>query len=235
MGTGNVAWHLAHGLNDTDVSIWGRNTDKAKSIAQSANIRMTSTVEDCDNLTVFFAVNDDSIQDLSTRFSFVDATAVHLSGSLSINALKAKKKMVMWPVSSLVTGESQDLTAFPWVIQGNYSDHLPSFSFFSVNDDLSRRRFHLAATVLNNFIHQMGVMVQDVIEDAPDGLYNTLLHQTVQRMMRNDAETLQTGPAKRNDRESIANHLELLHNHNDLKDVYSLFTTIIKTRYGHEL
>ncbi len=235
LGTGNVAWHLAHGLRGSEVAIWGRHADKAQSIAQSANIAYANTVEDDEHTTVFYAVNDDSVRLLSTRYAFSNATEVHLSGSLPLDALQAPKRMVMWPVLSLVAGEPQDLSAIPWVVQGAHIHHLPSFTMHRVEDDLQRRRMHLAAVVLNNFVHQMGVMVSELLEDTPEDFFNALLRQTTTRMMRGDADKLQTGPARRNDQQSIVNHLHLLNNHKDLKDVYSLFTQIIKKRYGHEL
>lgn len=231
LGTGNLAWHLAHGLQQYEVTIWGRNTDRAQAIARSANIHYSESVFDDIHTTVFYAVNDDAVRPLSESLAFTQATEVHLSGALPIRALCSDKRLVMWPVRSLVAQEHQDLLHVHWVTQGAYAQHLPPLQFTQVDDDITRQRYHLAAVILNNFVHHMGVLTKDFVKDAPLHLFRDLLAQTTERMMRTDAGDLQTGPARRGDQESIRKHLSMLENQPDLKDVYHLFTALIAKHY----
>lgn len=237
LGTGNVAWHLAQALKHAETAIWGRNTAEAQRMAEEAGIEWLSSLDGQDqaHTTIYYALNDDSVAALSRQLQIKNATEVHLSGSLPINALSASKRMVMWPVCSLVKGTTIDLQHIPWVVQGEWKDHLPPFSMVEVNDDQTRAKYHLSAVVLNNFVHHLGVLTKDMLGDVPRDLFKVLLEQTIDNMFSNSELDNQTGPARRGDASTIQRHIQMLENHPVLRDVYQQFSQQIAQRYDHEL
>ncbi len=237
LGTGNVAWHLAHALKDADTAIWGRDAAEAQRLAEEVGIDWLASIEGQDNAqtTIFYALNDDAIGVLSKALQLKNATEVHLSGSLPLKALSAPKRMVMWPVCSLVKGAAVDMQRVPWVVQGDWVDHLPPFSLVEVNDDQARAKYHLAAVVLNNFVHHLGVLTKDMLGKVPRDLFDVLLQQTINNMFLDNDLDKQTGPARRGDVSTIHRHLHLLENHPALRDVYQQFSSQIAQRYEHEL
>lgn len=237
IGTGNVAWHLAHALKTTEVSIWGRRVSAAQHMAEETGAKLVSTLDgyDTEETTIFYALNDDSVEAMSRQMQCQYATEVHLSGSLPLNTLSGPKRMVMWPVCSLVKETSVDLQSIPWVLQGAWKEHLPPFTFIEVSSDNDRAKYHLAAVVLNNFVHHLGVLTKAMLGDVPSDLFKVLLEQTTSKLLDSNLLNTQTGPARRGDIATINRHLQMLENHPELRDVYQQFSIQIAQRYDKKL
>ena len=60
-----------------------------------------------------------------------------------------------------------------------------------------------------------------------------LIIETAKKIEKSSPTEMQTGPAKRNDKAVIKNHIELLANSKDYQDIYKIITdNIIKKNNG---
>ena len=63
-------------------------------------------------------------------------------------------------------------------------------------------------------------------------LLTPLMEETVHKLQKTSAFSAQTGPARRNNKEVIQMHLELLKNEPQLKKLYSIITDSIIAYYS---
>jgi len=98
-------------------------------------------------------------------------------------------------------------------------------------DTEHRRMLHLAAVFVCNFTNHMLTMGQEVALKAgfPFEALVPLINETILKAMDIGPENSQTGPAVRNDQNTIEKHLELLSFSSELQRIYSDMTrSIIK-------
>jgi hypothetical protein len=94
----------------------------------------------------------------------------------------------------------------------------------------------LAAVMVNNFTHHLWSMSRDWLE-TQSGDFNLLmpLAKKTTEIAQNDPEgTYQTGPARRNDHNTVEQHLAMLGTH-PLAQVYKNLTESIVRRHEKEL
>ncbi|MES1161031.1 MAG: DUF2520 domain-containing protein, partial [Bacteroidota bacterium] len=97
-------------------------------------------------------------------------------------------------------------------------------------------KLHLAAVLVNNFSNFLYTLTADFCrqEGADFSLLLPIIRETAERLRVYAPRDVQTGPAIRGDRTSIERHLSLLANHEDVKELYSLFTNKIEVYYGRK-
>ena len=67
-------------------------------------------------------------------------------------------------------------------------------------------------------------------------MLKTLLQKSIENSFQNEAFTMQTGPASRNDLKLVKEHLKLLEDNKNLKEIYELFSNqILKKHHNNEL
>jgi predicted short-subunit dehydrogenase-like oxidoreductase (DUF2520 family) len=95
-----------------------------------------------------------------------------------------------------------------------------------------RKILHLAAVFASNFTNFMMSISQELLlEKGLDfGILEPIIRQTARNASSGDIFGMQTGPAVREDRETIRQHLEMLANHPDYKEIYDLITRKIIER-----
>jgi predicted short-subunit dehydrogenase-like oxidoreductase (DUF2520 family) len=96
--------------------------------------------------------------------------------------------------------------------------------------DDARLKLHVAAVFVNNFTNHLYVLAEDYCKkegiDFKEML--PLIEETALRVKEISPSRSQTGPAERNDQETIQKHLELLESHPQLKKVYEFLTASIR-------
>ncbi len=68
-------------------------------------------------------------------------------------------------------------------------------------------------------------------ENIDFSILQPLIQNTVDKLDLGSPEEMQTGPAIRDDQETIDSHLELLKNYPDLKEIYERVTEKIRKHY----
>jgi predicted short-subunit dehydrogenase-like oxidoreductase (DUF2520 family) len=107
---------------------------------------------------------------------------------------------------------------------------------YLINSD-QRRILHLSAVFAGNFTNFMYTISQELLrENGMDfGILEPIIRQTARNASSGDVFNMQTGPAVREDRETIREHLELLATHRDYKEIYDLITrNIIQHKKNHD-
>ncbi len=92
IGTGNMAWFLAHRLTMSGhqcLAVYGRDDQKAQELAGSVNSTAVADLSDIKRLSqeaVILAVSDNAIKDLAGALASKDTVLIHTSGATEINA-----------------------------------------------------------------------------------------------------------------------------------------------------
>jgi predicted short-subunit dehydrogenase-like oxidoreductase (DUF2520 family) len=186
-----------------------------------------------------FALKDDVYEEVFKQIPFKMYAAVHTSGSLSQNILApySDRFGVFYPYQS-VCGELCAVSALvPLCVEGcNFTFEESLFSWANAMFDTvyrvsEKQRFamHLAAVFANNFTNAMFGIAYDIFKEnnLDWSLIFPLLENTLEKAKLNPPHSVQTGPAKRNDINTMQKHCNNLQNE-DLKTLYQLISKIIQ-------
>jgi predicted short-subunit dehydrogenase-like oxidoreductase (DUF2520 family) len=170
-----------------------------------------------------------------------ETLVVHTAGSFGIDIFPGRihNKGVFYPLQTFSEGRDVDFKGLPFLLESSdsKSSHIladlaaamGSKSFF-VNTD-QRILVHLAAVFICNFSNHMLSLGKQISGKAglPFDIFYPLLKETVSKAIDLGPENSQTGPAVRNDRNTIEKHLELLSFSPELQQMYREITmSIIK-------
>lgn len=240
LGTGNTATVLGRKLKDaghTILQIYGRDAKSASELAYILDTESTNyiSVVNRDADIYLIAVSDDAISTLVKQLHFGKKVAVHTAAAVSKNVLKDAADFygVFYPLQSLKQ-QSVHLPETPIIIDASdpaTTELLESLAGSISNKvvqagDEQRLKLHLAAVFCNNFTNHLYALVEDYCrkEQLDFQLLIPLIQETTQRLEELSPGKSQTGPAVRNDEETIGKHLALLADYPELSKVYRLFT-----------
>jgi predicted short-subunit dehydrogenase-like oxidoreductase (DUF2520 family) len=98
---------------------------------------------------------------------------------------------------------------------------------YSVNSE-QRKALHVAAVFVNNFTNHLYKIGNDICEEnkVPFEILYPLIDETAQKIKMLSPQKAQTGPAIRDDKKTVKNHLELLNNKQ--QKIYKIITKSIK-------
>ena len=95
-------------------------------------------------------------------------------------------------------------------------------------------KLHVAAVFVNNFTNHLFALAENYCKK--EGIHFKellpLIEETISRLENISPSTSQTGPAARNDEETIQKHLALLESHPQMKKVYEFLSASIKNFKG---
>jgi predicted short-subunit dehydrogenase-like oxidoreductase (DUF2520 family) len=181
----------------------------------------------------FLAVPDSAIAEVCTHISD-KSTVVHFAGGSDIQAIPQSHRAVCWPCQTLTRGTEIDYSTIPVLYEcaDENTERMIEQTLKKVwgtwtkADGKQRLAAHAAAVFSNNFTNHMQHVAHSLLHEA--GLPTTLLHPMVKAHMmlldHHEPSEVQTGPAKRNDTETIHRHLNLLQSHPDWKKIYELIS-----------
>lgn len=246
IGAGNVAYHLckafvAQGIRPKQVFM--RSKSKAGSFAKMG-VEIVHNASEIKNSELFIlAVNDDSITDVAAILPAGDAILVHTSGSMPSEILTdfSPNYGVFYPLQTFSLEREVDFKAIPIFIEGanptaesklkNLADLLSGSVILSTNFD--RRLLHLAAVYVSNFSNALFGIAHQILEENALSFEHLapLMRETVEKAIAKNPLAGQTGPARRNDKETIAAQLNLLENRPKEKEIYEMLTNYIINKY----
>jgi predicted short-subunit dehydrogenase-like oxidoreductase (DUF2520 family) len=248
IGSGNVATNLAFALlskHKKIVQVVSRKIENAKSLAEKVGAGYT---DDLKSIIVnadlyIIAVSDSAILEVISNINIKDCMLVHTAGSVDMDVLKpsAKNYGVIYPLQTLSKKTHLDFfNNVPLCIEANNEDNTRKLSelanklsgrVYLVNSE-DRKVLHLAAVFVNNFINYMYVAAARIMNNRnmPIEMLMPLIGETFKVIEQSEFKSINeilTGPAVRNDMETIRKHIELLKDFPDLKKVYELITNNI--------
>lgn len=245
LGAGNVAAHLYENLsksNDIDIiQLYNRNLKSLESFIGDK----TDDISKLKSADLYIlAVKDDAISSVSRQLPFKGKLVVHTSGSLPLNDIDPKNKRgVFYPLQSLSKDNNIPFTNVPLCIEAENKNDIDllekvantiSNLVFHINS-IQRSSLHLAAVFINNFANHLYHIGNEICieNNVPFDLLIPLIDETSKKLDGLSPKEAQTGPAKRNDQETIKRHLSQL-DKNTHKEIYKLLTESIQKTHGRK-
>lgn len=250
IGSGNVASHLAIGLfkcNFEILQIWSKSIKNARKLAQQVKASYTSSFKRLDKKADLYilCVPDSTIQDIPNQLDFEltkQQIIAHTSGSIEmIKSKQAHNRGVFYPLQSFNKNRQVNLKEVPFLINASndWTHEVLNFIARKLSknvqfmDDERRKKIHLSAVILNNFIHHLVYKSELYLKenDLEFELLLPLLTTTMLKITEGNLLVNQTGPARRHDNMVIKTHLKMLKSDPQLSEIYKLISNSIKRSY----
>ncbi len=162
---------------------------------------------------------------------------VHTSGSVALSELSSKnRKGVFYPLQTFSKNKAVNFKEIPICLEAeNETDYQTleligksiSDKIFNINSE-QRKALHVAAVFVCNFsnhLYQIGNEICDQ-NNIPFEVLHPLIMETAAKIKTLSPSEAQTGPAKRNDTQTINTHLNFLRNETQ-KEIYKILTKSI--------
>jgi len=184
------------------------------------------------------AVFDDAIAKVSAQLPFENRLVVHTSGSVSLDALdKKNRKGSFYPLQTFSKKAEVDFSQIPIFLESeNETDfellekvaEVISNKVYKINSE-QRKALHVSAVFVNNFVNHLYQIGNEICVEnkVPFEVLKPLILETANKVMRLSPKEAQTGPAIRNDKQTIASHLDFLLDENQ-KNIYKTLTQSIQ-------
>ena len=246
IGAGNVGSQLCEKLANCNFKIDGlvynrkKPNEKLKKITNTFSFQEINEISTNSDLYII-AVNDDQYQKVISTFPLKNKFILHTSGSFESHKLEkiTARWGCLYPLQTINKKKEIDWDSVNFFIEASNENDVSKiealckkagFKYHFANSK-KREKLHIAAVLINNFTYHLLSSAKAFCEknNIDYNYFQELLFQSIKNVQDEDAFQLQTGPAKRNDKAIIENHLQLLAKSKDYQDIYKLITeNIIK-------
>lgn len=244
IGAGNVAFHLGKALQDAGLVILQVYSRTKRSATELSRRMQCPFITDIRQVTdgadlYLFAVSDDALQPLINQFPHQNALLAHTSGSQSMDVFQKAggNYGVFYPLQTFSKAIVPDFRTIPFCIEAqNEATEERLFQLASALtgriykvDSRQRETLHIAAVFSCNFANHLYHIAQRVLQesDLPFEMLLPLIDETVRKIHHQLPDTVQTGPAIRNDQTIIEKHLKRLEAMPDYRNIYTFMTESI--------
>lgn len=248
LGAGNVAQHLytafLHKKSVQIVQCYNR-----KGIQIHKDQKKETIVKDLENLIdadlYILAISDDAIEKVSNELQFTNKLIVHTSGSVPMSSMyTSNRRGVFYPLQTFSATKQIDFNTIPFCIEAEQKDDYilleklastVSKKIYKISS-AQRNVLHVAAVFVNNFTNHMFSVGNEICAqyDVPFEILHPLIKETAQKIEHLHPDAAQTGPAIRNDSQTIQRHMDILQKDSQ-KELYKILTQAIQSNYGKEL
>lgn len=251
VGSGNLAWHLAPVMDNAGYvvrEIFSPNPKNADLLVRrlyQAERKKDLNFGDSNISLVVVCVSDDSIIEVAREIVLPDGcTIVHTSGSQAMEHLKfaaSDRIGVFYPLQTFSKTQKVDFKQVPIFIESTDAEtekmlmemaHSISQKVYRLKSG-DRKVLHMAAVFACNFTNHFLKIAEDtLIANGFDlEVLKPLVIETMEKALSIGPENGQTGPAKRHDFEVLDQHMQLLDNSEDLKEIYKVVSQHIIDTY----
>jgi len=247
-GAGRVAGALCREMFRSGIKIRQIVSDSGsdgKPLAGECNAVWSSELSFSDqNHAVIVAVPDHKLKDVLTTIKCNERCVVaHTAGSYGLDVFPAglKRKGVFYPLQTFSKGRAVDFKNLPFLLESSDEESGEILSNLAVTiggkvhyaDSGKRKMVHLAAVFFNNFTNYMLTAGTEIANrsDLSPAIFEPLIRETIFKALGNGPEGSQTGPAVRNDINTIEMHLKLLSFSPELQNLYREITDSIIRHY----
>ena len=241
IGSGNVATHLAAAFKNAGhriKQVYSRNMQNAALLAYHVGAEPIDDLNQIKSETDIFiiSVKDDVIASIAHALSKFQKLIVHTSGATDLSSLLAftPNAGVFYPLQTLSKNKEVDFFTVPLCIEGANEDitwELEQLAQTISNhvyriDSAQRKILHLAAVFACNFPNYMYTIAQQLLAKHNVGfeLLRPLILGTALKVQDHLPAEAQTGPAIRNDENTLATHLQMLNDEPELKNLYYIIS-----------
>lgn len=243
IGSGNVATVLGKKIQLAGheiVQVAGRNEDTVRELAANLHCEFTFNLLEINILAelLIICVADTAVASVAGELKFNKQIVVHTAAGVSMEVLRSTSDNygVLYPLQSL-RKKSGAVPPIPVLINGANDSTIKKLTDFAADwadtvgfaGDEERVKLHLAAVFTNNFVNHLFTVSQQYCID--NGLeykhLGRLIEETMLRVKEYPAVQWQTGPAMRNDYNTLARHETMLEGDKDLLQVYKALSNSI--------
>jgi predicted short-subunit dehydrogenase-like oxidoreductase (DUF2520 family) len=248
LGFGNLGYSLCNSLYNNDYTsiVQVYNKSKLTLSGPLKDLLFTTNLDELKPADIYIiAIPDDVIGTFSEDLPLKNQLVVHTSGGVAMDILSKKnRKGVFYPLQTFSKSRDTDFKKIPICIEASKDTDLSllrklgealSENVIEINSE-KRKILHLAAVFVNNFVNHMYTIGQEILqnEELPFQLLQPLIFETARKIEDLSPLNAQTGPAKRNDKNTIEKHLHLLAE-GPYKELYQLLTQSIQATHGKKL
>lgn len=247
IGSGNVATHLGKALKNsgaTVLHIWSRNFENAQALAQTVGATAVKSVENiADDLSdlAIISVKDDAIPEVASALTGRKGLVVHTSGAASLSDLSPLQNHgVFYPLQTFSKHKELDFRQVPICLEANNEINLQQLKLVAaalsekvyIVPTEQRKILHLAAVFACNFPNYLFDVAQQLLAEhqLSFDIIRPLIAETANKAQTALPKDVQTGPAVRNDEQTMAKHKNLLQKKPDWVNIYQLLSEQIKKR-----
>jgi predicted short-subunit dehydrogenase-like oxidoreductase (DUF2520 family) len=239
IGAGRIAYHLGKRLRSKGLRIaqvLNRSAMPAQNLAKMLRCDWSDNWSDLhpDADWLLIAVRDDAIEGLGAALApFVqDALVTHTSGATpgAVLAPFYERYGVFYPLQSFSLERTPVWSRIPFCVDARSEEDVLMLKkvakiignlVYQVNDE-QRAVLHVAAVFANNFANHCFAIAEKILEekDLPFELLHPLMEETLTKALLESPSLMQTGPARRGDRDTIRRHLDWLEQHPAWRELY---------------
>ena len=244
LGAGNLAWNLAPALEDAGheiTEVYARDLQKAKEITE--RIYTAVPKDDLDfsesRAELFIlAIKDDAISEVADQVILPEGSIlVHTSGAIPMEVLSQSSASyvgVFYPLQSFTKGKKVEFEEVPFLLESEDEGSLQLLK--KVAKSLSqlvyilrakdRQAVHVAAVFASNFTNHMLRIAEDILhrQGLDAELLKPLIIESISKSLQLGARKAQTGPAIREDYETLETHHHFLAYNEQLAEIYRLIS-----------
>lgn len=226
------------------LSVYSQNPEHAAELANRINssvITDLSQLPTSADLTIL-AIRDEAIEAIAAQLA-PEMTRIHTSGTTAMSVLGSwpVKTGVLYPLQSISGDQIPEPGEIPLLLEANdefVMDMLVNIAKafkapYRTLSSADRKVMHLSAVFINNFGNHMAAIGQKIAEDRKMDvdLFKPLISETARKLQHLDPFNAQTGPARRNDQQTMQQHLEMLKDYPDYRKLYELISQSIREMY----
>jgi len=240
IGAGNVAQHLIKAITKSPNlelrQVYARNPESINNLTDSSKIISDySDFKDADLYLI--SVSDDAIATVSSQLLFENKLVAHTSGSVAMEALNDKnRKAGFYPLQTFSKNKDVNFKEIPICLEAQNENDLQLLKKIAENisdvvleiDSTQRKSLHVSAVFVSNFVNHLYQIGNEICAEnnVSFDILKPLISETANKIMLLSPKEAQTGPAKRQDTQTINSHLAFLTNENQ-KDIYKILTKSI--------
>jgi predicted short-subunit dehydrogenase-like oxidoreductase (DUF2520 family) len=244
LGSGNVATHLAAAFYKAGmeiVQVWSRDINHAAELARTVKADAIDNLEQVDTTADLYliAVKDDAIGKIALSLQAIKGLVVHTSGATSIDVLQGFSQYgVLYPLQTFSKHKDLNLSDAPFCLEASSEQAYVLLeqaaktigSAIYKIDSAERKVLHVAAVFACNFTNHLYQLANTILSanNLQFDILKPLIMETALKVQHNVPVEVQTGPAVRNDEQTMNNHLDLLKGLPELQEIYETLSNSIK-------
>ena len=245
IGSGNVANFIAHILSEKGFNIsqvHSRNSITGKNLASKIKSEFIEEITAVTAEIIFIAVHDQQIEKSIAKLP-KSSILFYTSGTVDLASISAENCGVFYPLQTFSKSNYNAPFDGPILLESK-NDLVRDYALmlcselklnYQITSSEERKNIHLCAVFLNNFINHIACIGLDLAKERKIdiSLFTPLIKKTFENILLHNPSENQSGPAKRNDKTIINEHLALLNGNS--KTIYHLITESILAQNGYEL
>lgn len=243
IGAGNVATQLGLSLkkHHNIHQVFSKHLRNASSLAKKLDSKATDNIKDITpNADIYFlSVSDDAIKSVVKALPGTKGMVVHTAGSIDIGILGRFGNFgVFYPFQTFSKNRNISFSNIPILIEGNSKNTTTqllnlasslSANTYEVNSE-QRKMLHIAAVFACNFTNHCYHIAKTISDKAelPFNILLPLIEETASKVFTTSPIKAQTGPASRDDKQTMQKHIETLDKSFEDDNLVELYENISK-------